>query len=95
MCKPASPVPEAVAKTPTVGETMFAALCARGEKTTQQLRDALVTGWAGWEQWHLSSKQVDDLFAGKCDEAEEVSAMPFLAPRGFRCTTRTPRVSET
>ena len=71
--KPASPSPEAVA-TPTVGETLFAALRVRGEKATQQLRDALVHGWAGWEQWHLSSKQVDDLFAGKCEEAEEVRA---------------------
>lgn len=70
--KPASPSPEAVA-TPTVGETLFAALRVRGEKATQQLRDALVHGWAGWEQWHLSSKQVDDLFAGKCEEAEEVA----------------------
>jgi len=87
MATDTSPPTATTVKVLTVGETLFAALRVRGEKATQRFRDALITGWAGWEQWHLSSKQVDDLFAGKCDEAEEVRAARRLRHRFFcRCT---------
>eukprot|EP00042_Codosiga_hollandica_P027081 m.132218 g.132218 ORF g.132218 m.132218 type:complete len:262 (+) comp52375_c0_seq4:279-1064(+) len=66
--------PQATEPFATVGQTMSARLQDKGPSAMTACKQALTTGWPRWE-FCLTTREVDDFFAGQSAPAEEAAQL--------------------